>query len=67
MKRRKSYIIPVGCILAFMLLAVIGIMCDGSLGLKRMLSDSIHQTLNETAGQQTFNLHQKIEADISAL
>ena len=40
MKRRKSYIIQIGIILAFMLLAVIGIMCDGSLGLQRMLSDS---------------------------
>ena len=67
MKKRKPYIIQIGCILAFMLLAVIGIMCDSSRGLQRMLSDSIHQTLNETAGQQTFNLHQKMEADISAL
>ena len=50
-----------------MFLAVIGIMYDSSRSLQQMLSDSIHQTLNESAVQQSFNLRQKMEADINAL
>lgn len=50
-----------------MFLAVIEIMYDSSRSLQQMLSDSIHQTLNESAVQQSFNLRQKMEADINAL
>lgn len=53
--------------IVFMFLAVIGIMYDSSRSLQQMLSDSIHQTLNESAVQQSFNLRQKMEADINAL
>lgn len=67
MKKRKPYMVQIGCILIFMFLAVIGIMYDSRRSLHQMLSDSIHQTLNESAVQQSFNLQQKMESDINAL
>lgn len=67
MKKRKPYIIQIGCILTFMFFAVIGIMYDSSRCLQQMLSDSIHQTLNEIAVHQSLNLQQKMKSDINAL
>ena len=67
MKKRKLYIVQIGCILVFMFLAVIGIMYDSSRSLQQLLSDYIHQTLIESAVQQCLNLRQKMEADIIAL
>lgn len=67
MKERKKYILQIGVMLLFIILIVIWTVWDSNHSLREMLSESIHQTLNEVSEQQCFNLHQEMESDLGAL
>lgn len=67
MRERKKYILQIFVMLLFIILIVIWTVRDSNHSLRKRLSEPIHQTLNEVAEQQCFNLHQEMESDMGAL
>lgn len=66
MKKWKG-LIQNGTVLILVTIVITGIMIDINFNTKKMLSDSIHQTLNEVTEQQSGSFGQAIVADIRSL